>query len=219
MDYEIVMPQFSDTMEKGKVVKWLKKEGEFVEKGDVIAQIEAEKAVMELQSFKRGVLKRILAKEGEEIDVGKPIAILELGEVLAQVKPQVSKEEKPPMPQEKPPKVIKVRPPEEKRMELAPGFASPYARILAKEKGVDLHQLQREERIPSPAHAKDIEEFLKERYFTPKALELIKDYPIDIEELLKEFPNKKIDEDLLLTYIEEKNIPKKVPLSSVQKSL
>lgn len=219
MDYEIVMPQFSDTMERGKVAKWLKKEGEFVEKGDVIAQIEAEKALMELQSFKRGILKRVLVKEGEEVEVGKPIALLELGEALPEVKPQAPKEEKPTLLEEKPPEVIKVKPPEEKRMELAPGFASPYARLLAKEKEIDLYQLQKEEKIPSPAHAKDVEAFLRERHFTPKALELLKDYPIDIQELLKEFPNKKIDQDLLLTYIEKKNIPRRVPLSSVQKSL
>lgn len=221
MDYEILMPQFSDTMEKGKIVKWLKKEGDIVEKGEVIAEIEAEKAVMELQSFKRGRLKKIIVAEGEEVHVGKPIALLELGEIIREEKPKEpeKKEEEPIQVKEEVPKRVEVKPIEEKRMELAPGFASPYARLLAKEKGIDLYELQREGVIASPAHARDLEEFIKERYFTPKALELLKEYEIDVNLLLQESPNKKIDEDLLLAYVEKKNIPKKIPISSVQKSL
>ena len=218
MDYEVLMPQFSDTMERGKIVRWLKKEGDYVEKGEVIAEIEAEKAVMELQSFKRGTIKRILVSEGQEVEVGKPIAIMELGERIE--KPKV--EEKPKL--EEKPKVEEKKPPPppketEKRIELPPGFASPYVRLLAKEKGIDLKELQEEGRLPSPTHAKDIEEFEKERYFTPKALELLREYELSLEDLLKEFPNKKIDEDLLLAYVEQKGIPRRVPVSSVQKSL
>lgn len=80
MDYEVVMPQFSDTMERGKVVRWLKKEGDYVEKGEVLAEIEAEKAVMELQSFRSGILKKITVNEGEEVPVKTTIAIIELTE-------------------------------------------------------------------------------------------------------------------------------------------
>jgi len=216
MDYEVLMPQFSDTMERGKVVRWLKKEGDFVEKGEVIAEIEAEKAVMELQSFKRGVLKRILVKEGEEVPVGKPIAIMELGEKVKETPKveEVKKEE-----EKKPQELPKVKVEAQEKVELPPGFASPYARLLAKEKGIDLQELQKEERLASPAHAKDIEEFLKERHLTPKALELLKEYDLSVEELLKDLPDRKIDEDLLLAYVEEKNIPKKVPISFAQKSL
>lgn len=103
MDYEILMPQFSDTMERGKVIRWLKKEGDFVEKGEAIAEIEAEKAVMELQSFKRGVIVKILVREGEEVPVGKPIALMELGERIKE-----------------PPKVEEVEKREEKRVEEPP---------------------------------------------------------------------------------------------------
>ncbi|RMH07314.1 MAG: 2-oxo acid dehydrogenase subunit E2, partial [Aquificota bacterium] len=102
---------------------------------------------------------------------------------------------------------------------LPPGYASPHARLLAKELGINLEELQKEGRLPSPAHEKDIREFLTERHFTPKALELLKEYELDPEALLKEFEGKKIDEDLLLAYVEKKGIPKRVPISSVQKSL
>ncbi|MEJ5338989.1 MAG: dihydrolipoamide acetyltransferase family protein [Aquificaceae bacterium] len=226
MDYEILMPQFSDTMEKGKIVRWLKKEGDYVEKGEVIAEIEAEKAVMELQSFKKGFIKRILAGEGEEVHVGKSIAIMELGEKVEVLKRPTPVEEKPrveerrTIPEKKEEKAPPPPPPKkEERVELPPGFASPYARLLAKEKGVELHELQREGRLPSPAHARDVEEFERERYFTPKALELLKEYDLSTDELLREFPERKIDEDLLLAYVERKGIPRKVSISSVQKSL
>lgn len=227
MDYEILMPQFSDTMEKGKIVRWLKKEGDYVEKGEVLAEIEAEKAVMELQNFRKGVIKKILAPEGQEIEVGKPIALIELGEKVQAQKapeppPQEKRETPPPEKPEKKPETPAVKPPEvreEKKVELPPGFASPYARLMAKEKGVDLQELQKEGRIPSPAHAKDIEEFLTERYFTPKALELLREYELGVEELMEEFPEKKIDEDLLLAYVEKRGVPRKVPVSSIQKSL
>jgi len=213
MDYEISMPQFSDTMERGKIVRWLKKEGDMVEKGEVIAEIEAEKAVMELQSFKRGVLKRILVKEGEEVPVGKPIALLELGEVR-EVKPPPPKPKEELKPQPLPKPEVKVE-----RVGLPPGFASPYARILAKDYGLNLEELQREERLPSPTHARDVEELLLERQFTPKALELLKEYEIDLREILEEFPFQKVDEDMLLAFVEKRGIPKRLPISQVQKTL
>ncbi len=218
MDYEITMPQFSDTMERGKVIRWLKKEGDYVEKGEVIAEIEAEKAVMELQSFKKGVLKKILVQEGQEVEVGKPIAILELGEKLEK-KPLESLPKKEEKPAEKPPEIPKPAEIPVERFELPSGFASPYAKVLAKEKGLNLEELQKAGFIPSPAHAKDIERFIEERYFTPKALELLKEYELNVEELLREYPDRKIDEDLLTAYVEKKGIPRRIPISSVQKSL
>lgn len=217
MDYEILMPQFSDTMERGKIVRWLKKEGDLVEKGEVIAEIEAEKAVMELQSFKRGVLKKILVAEGQEVEVGKAIAILELTQ-KAPEEPQVKKEE-PKVEKHQEPPPTPTLPQVKQVVKLPPGFASPRAKLLSKEYGLEIQELQKEGRLPSPAHEKDIRQFLTERYFTPKALELLKEYELEPEELIKEFEGKKIDEDLLLTYVEKRDIPKRVPISSVQKSL
>ncbi len=80
MDYEIKMPILSDTMDKGKLIKWHVKEGENVKKGDVIAEVESDKAIMEIQSFKSGVVKKLLAKEGDEIPVKETIAIIETEE-------------------------------------------------------------------------------------------------------------------------------------------
>jgi pyruvate dehydrogenase E2 component (dihydrolipoamide acetyltransferase) len=73
------MPQLSDTMTEGVVVKWIKKEGNPVNQGEIIAEVETDKATMEMETFDQGTLAQILAKEGDKIGVGKPIAVLALG--------------------------------------------------------------------------------------------------------------------------------------------
>ena len=79
MPAEITMPQLSDTMTEGTVVKWLKKEGEKVKSGDIIAEIETDKANMEMEAFEAGTLAHQVAKEGEKVKVGQPIAVLATG--------------------------------------------------------------------------------------------------------------------------------------------
>lgn len=76
MAIEIVMPKLSDTMEEGRILKWLKKEGDIVSKGDVIAEVETDKADMDLEAFHSGILTAILYKEGETVPVGTVIAVL-----------------------------------------------------------------------------------------------------------------------------------------------
>src|SRR3954470_18397451 len=76
MPVEITMPQLSDTMTEGTVVKWLKKEGDKVKSGEVIAEIETDKATMEMEAFEGGTLAHIAAPEGTKVAVGQPIAVL-----------------------------------------------------------------------------------------------------------------------------------------------
>jgi pyruvate dehydrogenase E2 component (dihydrolipoamide acetyltransferase) len=76
MPTEITMPQLSDTMSEGTVVKWLKREGEKVTAGEKIAEVETDKAVMEMESFDAGTLAHIVAREGDKVAVGQPIAVL-----------------------------------------------------------------------------------------------------------------------------------------------
>jgi len=71
---EVTMPRLSDTMEEGTIAAWLKKPGEQVSKGDVIAQIETDKATMDLTAFEGGTLQEILAPEGATVAIGKPVA-------------------------------------------------------------------------------------------------------------------------------------------------
>lgn len=76
---EITMPRLSDTMEEGTMGRWMKKVGDAIERGEVVAEIESDKATMDLVSYETGVLEKILAKEGETVAIGGPVAIVGSG--------------------------------------------------------------------------------------------------------------------------------------------
>src|SRR4051794_1048923 len=77
MATDILMPALSPTMEQGKLARWLKKEGDAVKPGDVIAEIETDKATMEVEAVEEGVLARIVVPEGtDNVAVNTPIAVL-----------------------------------------------------------------------------------------------------------------------------------------------
>ncbi|WP_396445315.1 biotin/lipoyl-containing protein, partial [Actinomadura sp.] len=71
---DILMPRLSDTMEEGVISSWQKKPGDEVAVGDVIVDIETDKAVMEFEAYEAGVLEEILVPEGESAAIGAPIA-------------------------------------------------------------------------------------------------------------------------------------------------
>jgi len=85
MPIEVLMPALSPTMTEGTLAKWVKQEGDTVSSGDVIAEIETDKATMEVEAVDEGILGKILIAEGaEEVPVNTPIAILlEEGEAAA----------------------------------------------------------------------------------------------------------------------------------------
>src|SRR5476651_424802 len=99
MPTEVLMPALSPTMEKGNLSKWLKKEGDTVKSGDVIAEIETDKATMEVEAVDEGTLGKILVPEGTaDVAVNTPIAvILSEGEDKSAIKDGAGK----PAPQEK----------------------------------------------------------------------------------------------------------------------
>ncbi len=76
MATEVIMPRMSDTMEEGKILKWLKKVGDRIEVGDIIAEVETDKADMEMEALDDGFLTEIRAQEGESVPVGGVIALL-----------------------------------------------------------------------------------------------------------------------------------------------
>src|SRR5260221_14276 len=91
MTIQILMPALSPTMTEGKLARWLKKEGDSVASGDVLAEIETDKATMEVEAVDEGVLQKILVKEGTEgVAVNTPIALL-TAEGGAQPQPQPAK--------------------------------------------------------------------------------------------------------------------------------
>ncbi|MDX6382526.1 MAG: hypothetical protein QOK48_99, partial [Blastocatellia bacterium] len=70
------MPKLSPTMEEGQLSRWLKKEGDKVSMGEPLAEIDTDKATMEMQALANGVLRKILINEGESAPLGQPIAII-----------------------------------------------------------------------------------------------------------------------------------------------
>ena len=155
MATEVIMPRMSDTMEEGKILKWLKTVGERVEVGDIIAEVETDKADMEMEALDDGFLTEIRAQEGESAPVGAVIALLgeeaEIGVApTPPARPARASVATPPA-EKRPPakagqpaakKVRKIReaapkkPPARKKAERI--LASPIVRKIAAERGIEL---------------------------------------------------------------------------------
>ena len=84
----IEMPKLSDTMTVGTVVKWHKNKGDPVSNGDILAEIETDKATMELENFEDGILLEIFVEAGLEAAIGNPLAVVgEAGEDISSLIP------------------------------------------------------------------------------------------------------------------------------------
>ena len=153
---EIQMPKLSDTMTEGTLVAWKKKKGEAVSTGDVIAEIETDKATMEWESPEDGVLTEIYVEEGGKVEVGQRIAFI--GAEGEAAPTESEKKEEPPK-KEVPAKTAKPEKPAPKKKESVPkpeaksapaptgsgearAKASPLARRLAAEQGLDISQVK-----------------------------------------------------------------------------
>ena len=151
MPTEILMPALSPTMEEGTLAKWLVKEGDSVSSGDLLAEIETDKATMEFEAVDEGVIGKILVADGSEgVKVNTPIAVLledgesadDIGDTSAAPAPEAAKadagaEEAAAAATEKPA-------PAPAAPKAASGdriFASPLARRIAADKGLDLSQI------------------------------------------------------------------------------
>jgi pyruvate dehydrogenase E2 component (dihydrolipoyllysine-residue acetyltransferase) len=133
-------------MEAGTIVRWLKSEGDTVEKGEALYELDTDKVTQEVEADASGVLLKILAGEGEEIEVGKRIAVIgEEGEEVAAAEEPVAKaEKKAEAPKPEPLPAEQVEPPEEPEPSRANGRikASPLARRIARERSIDLASLR-----------------------------------------------------------------------------
>ncbi len=77
MATNIEMPKLSDTMTEGTLIKWHKQVGDEIEIGDVIAEVETDKATMEMEAFDEGTITEILIQEGEKAPIGSTLAVLD----------------------------------------------------------------------------------------------------------------------------------------------
>src|SRR5690606_20658923 len=107
MPIPITMPRLSDTMESGTIIKWNVKEGDKVSAGDVVADVETDKATMEMAVYDDGTVAKIAVPEGKSVSVGTVIAVLaeqgeDLKEAAASVDGAAAAEAAPPKPRETP---------------------------------------------------------------------------------------------------------------------
>ncbi len=144
MPINILMPALSPTMEEGNLAKWLVKEGDTVESGDVLCEIETDKATMEFEAVDEGLIGKILVAEGSEgVKVNTPIAVLlEEGESAGDISdtPAPAAPEAPKAVAETPAAAPAPAAPLAAKGERI--FASPLARRIAAQKGLDLASLQ-----------------------------------------------------------------------------
>ncbi|MBM1222557.1 pyruvate dehydrogenase complex dihydrolipoamide acetyltransferase [Ponticoccus sp. SC2-23] len=147
MPTEILMPALSPTMEEGTLAKWLVKEGDTVSSGDLLAEIETDKATMEFEAVEEGVIGKLLVAEGTEgVKVNTPIALI--GEEGEDMSSASSGDAAPPAAADAAPAAAETPSKPEAPAQAAPPapttakgdrvFASPLARRIAADKGIDL---------------------------------------------------------------------------------
>ncbi len=151
MPISLTMPRLSDTMEAGTVIKWNVKEGDKVRSGDVIADIETDKATMEMQCFDDGTIAKILVEPGKQVKVGTLIALIagkneDVAKVAAGGGTPPSHQAAAPTkaPHHAVPPLAGELPQEEEEPDSGADRlrVSPVARRMADEKGIDLHSLR-----------------------------------------------------------------------------
>jgi pyruvate dehydrogenase E2 component (dihydrolipoamide acetyltransferase) len=153
MSITLTMPRLSDTMEQGTIIRWNVKEGEEVASGAIVADIETDKATMEMQAYDDGVIAKILVGEGMQVPVGTPIAMIaEEGEDPASLdastpdQPAPSAEDSTSAtevvtPSPAPPAASAAAPSEAPATDAGRMRVSPVARRLAEEHGIELRSL------------------------------------------------------------------------------
>jgi pyruvate dehydrogenase E2 component (dihydrolipoamide acetyltransferase) len=165
MPTNILMPALSPTMEKGNLAKWLKKEGDKVKSGDIIAEIETDKATMEYEAVDEGTIAKIVVPEGtQDVAVNAVIAVLagegedvkaaassaakasaapeKKAEAKSEAKPEVKQPPKAEAPKAPAQPAAAAKPAEAAPKQGARVFASPLAKRLAKDAGVDLSRVE-----------------------------------------------------------------------------
>ncbi|MBV8586828.1 MAG: pyruvate dehydrogenase complex dihydrolipoamide acetyltransferase [Verrucomicrobia bacterium] len=152
MPINIEMPKLSDTMTEGTLVRWLKKVGDKIQVGDVLAEVETDKATMEMEAFDEGILSQVLVGEGQVVQVGQHLGILtQPGESLDQSADQPatkpSQSASSPAAEKSPAATTAVQPseptPQVQTESPATGRtkASPLAKKIAAQKGIDLSRV------------------------------------------------------------------------------
>ena len=184
----IEMPKLSDTMSVGTLVKWHKKIGDLVVNGDILAEVETDKATMELENFDDGTLLEIFVGEGEEVPIGSPLAAVgEPGEVV------------------KAPEKTNTEPAEPKKEERIAGEAEEITQEEPKPKAqqVDIQASQED-----PAH---LESDSSRILISPLARKMATDLNLNLQDVKGSGPNGRIVKNDILSHSSEASAPKSKP--------
>ena len=146
MASKVIMPKLSPTMEEGQIARWLKKEGDKVSTGEPLAEIDTDKATMEMQALANGVLRKILVNEGESAPLGQLIAVIgepneDIASILSEApaeQPKPADAAPPPAPEPVAPTAVSEISNTDKGGRL---IASPLAARMAKDSGLDLRSI------------------------------------------------------------------------------
>ena len=180
MSFKVVMPKLSDAMQEGRILQWLKREGDRVEGGDPIASIETDKAEIEMEAFGSGVLRKIVVPAGQSAPVGSLIGVIadpeeDISAIVAGGPAPARAAAPAPAPPASSPAAAPPSPPASDEGWLR---ASPVARRLAREAGIDLSAI-RGSGPQGRILERDVEAFVAARPAAPPAVAAGKD---DFEE-------------------------------------
>lgn len=208
----VKMPKLGTTMTEGTIVKWLKKEGEPVEKGEIYVEIQTDKVNIEDEAERSGILRKIIAKEGETVKVGEPIAIIARAhEELPDL--EIADDKSPEKQEESSQVIMQQEDRTEDEKETIPGKikASPAAKRVARENQIDLSKV-----TPSGPNGriveKDVLAYIQENKVraTPVAKKIAMEKQIDLKSLQKS-PVERITkadlEEQMMMQEEESTIP------------
>ncbi|GMN98731.1 2-oxoglutarate dehydrogenase complex dihydrolipoyllysine-residue succinyltransferase [Parageobacillus thermoglucosidasius] len=143
---EVKVPELAESITEGTIAQWLKKPGEYVEKGESICELETDKVNVEIMAEESGVLQQILAREGDTVAVGQAIAVIGEGQAVQPAAQEAASKATPEAAQEAEAAAVSTE--EKQEQPVAAGthpaqrpVASPAARKIAREKGIDLTQV------------------------------------------------------------------------------
>jgi len=143
---EVKVPELAESITEGTIAQWLKKPGEYVEKGESICELETDKVNVEIMAEESGVLQQILAREGDTVAVGQAIAVIGEGQADQPAAQEAASKATPEAAQEAGAAAVSTE--EKQEQPVAAGthpaqrpVASPAARKIAREKGIDLTQV------------------------------------------------------------------------------
>jgi pyruvate dehydrogenase E2 component (dihydrolipoyllysine-residue acetyltransferase) len=161
---EFVMPSLGADMEAGTLVAWLKKPGEKVNRGDVIAEIDTDKGVIEVECFSPGIVEKLLIEPGEKVPVGTALAVIREERETTKPAIETTAQVSPPITTAPPESKDVIATPEVAEPETARQRISPAARKLAEELNIDLTQV-----IGSGPHGRLIREDIERAAAARKA--------------------------------------------------